>query len=69
MDSQPDELTHLAHDRLAPGGAPVRACDGGPLAPLPIGYELNDNSGDRPDICLVFCPACLLKVRAVAKSR
>jgi hypothetical protein len=65
----PEHLTHLARDRLGPGGELFRACDGGPLDPLPPLYEKHDNSPDAPGVRLVFCVACVAVARCLGLKR
>jgi hypothetical protein len=60
-------VIHLAHHRLGPNGELYRACDGGPLDPLPPEYALNDSAtaSERPE----FCRACVLAARALGRTR
>ncbi len=61
-----EEVTHLAAGRLGPNGELYRACDKGPLDPVPADYDRNDNH--ESSIRLVFCRACVAAVRLVGRK-
>lgn len=65
MDSS---ITHIAANQLGPNGELYRACDGGPLDPMPPLYELHAMSPEHNDVPIVFCEECKRRSQLVGRN-